>query len=148
MARYNVNIGSTTNILGDPRFFFGTSFLGENFDTREELLALMRKYATFKKDGESYWREEIKLTFDLAENISSLKEDGDRQCKENGFVNLFALCARARKNPFEGISIIYRPGAWIDKDGREFKFVLIKGEEVIPKAMKLSEILREIGMDI
>lgn len=148
MAKYNVNIGSTTNMVGDPLYFFGTSFFGENFDTQEELVALMKKYASFEKGGKSYWRKEIKLTFDLAENVSSLKEDIDHQCKENGFVDLFALYPRAKKNPFKGMSIIYHPGAWIDESGREFRFVLVKGNEVISKATKFSEILRGIGLDI
>ena len=148
MAKYNVSIGATTPAIGDPKFFFGTGFLGEGFNTREELVSLMKKYATFTKEGVSYWREEIKLTFSLGETVETFKAEGNKQCKEHGFVNLFSAALACKKDPFYGISIIYRPGAWVDKDGNEFKFVLIKGEEVIPKATKLSTILRELGMDI
>lgn len=148
MAKYNVHIQPTTNIIGDPGYFFGTGFMGVGFNTREELVTLMKKYASFTKDGKSYWRKEIKLTFELGETVEAFKAEGNRQCKENGFVNLFTAALTYTKDPFYGIKIIYRPGAWIDKDGNEFKFVVIKGDEVTPKAMKLSEILREIGIDI
>ena len=148
MAKYNVHIQPTTNFIGDPGYFSGTGFMGAGFNTREELAALMKKYATFTKDGESYWREEIKLTLEFGKPVEAFKAEGNRQCKENGFVNLFTAALTCTKDPFYGIKIIYRPGAWIDKDGNEFKFVVIKGDEVTPKAMKLSEILREIGIDI
>lgn len=149
MKKYNVSINATTNFIGDSNFFFGTSFMGEGFNNIEELKALMHKYATFKKDGISCWREEIKLTFSLGETIEAFKSEGNRQCEENGFVNLFTAALACRKDPFHDITIVYRPGAWVDKDGNEFKFVVIKNNgEVTPKAMKLSAILRELGMDI
>ena len=53
-----------------------------------------------------------------------------------------AACA---KDPFRGISIIYRPSKWIDKDGSEFAFILVKGNE---KNKKLRDILRELGIEI
>lgn len=149
MKKYNVSINATTNFVGDSKYFCGTGFMGEGFNNIEELKALMHKYATFKKDEVSYWREEIKLTFSLGETVEAFKSEGNRQCKENGFVNLFTVALRCKKDPFHGITIVYRPGAWVDKDGNEFKFVLIKDKgEVIPKKMKLSDILRELGMDI
>ena len=149
MEKYNIHISSTTNLLSDPNWFPGTGFMGQGFSTREDLLALLKKYATYKKDGESYWQEEIKLTFELGETVAKFKEEGDRQCKVNGFVNLFAAAAVCAKDPFHGIEVIYRPGGWIDAQGNEFKFVLItKEDEVIPKKGKLTDILRELGMEI
>ena len=149
MKKYNINIGGTSNLLSDPRCFIGTGFMGEGFDTLEELKSLLKKYATYQKDGKSFWRSEIKMTFSLGTTLEAFRAEGDRQCKENGFVNLFSIGARLRKDPFRGIEIIYRPSRWIDENGEEFAFILIKGDEVIPqKNKKLRDILRELGMEI
>ena len=78
MAKYNVHIQPTTNFIGDPGYFSGTGFMGAGFNTREELAALMKKYATFTKDGESYWREEIKLTFFIKLNNNNCKHRKDK----------------------------------------------------------------------
>ena len=53
MKKYNINIGS--NSISDDKFFFGTGFMGEGFDTLEELKSLLKKYATYQKDGKSFW---------------------------------------------------------------------------------------------
>ena len=149
MKKYNINIGSTSNSISDDKFFFGTGFMGAEFSTIDELRSLLHKYATFEKDGKSYWREEIKMTFSLQSSVQAFKAEGDRQAKENGVVNLFSCMAACAKDPFRKISIIYRPSRWIDEDGDEFAFILIKGDEVIPqKNKKLRDILREIGMEI
>ena len=149
MKKYNINIGSTSNSISDDKFFFGTGFVGAEFSTIDELRSLLHKYATFEKDGKSYWREEIKMTFSLQSSVQAFKAEGDRQAKENGIVDLFSCMAACAKDPFRKISIIYRPSRWIDKDGDEFAFILIKGDEVIPqKNKKLRDILRSIGMEI
>lgn len=149
MKKYNINIGSTSNSISDDKFFFGTGFMGAEFSTINELRSLLHKYATFEKDGKSYWREEIKMTFSLQSSVQAFKAEGDRQAKENGVVNLFSCMAACAKDPFRKISIIYRPSRWIDEDGDEFAFILIKGDEVIPqKNKKLRDILREIGIEI
>ena len=149
MKKYNINIGSTSNSISDNKFFLGTGFMGEEFSTIDELRSLLHKYATFEKNGKSYWREEIKMTFSLQSSVQAFKEEGDRQAKENGVVNLFSCIAACAKDPFRKISIIYRPSRWIDEDGDTFAFILIKGDEVIPqKNKKLRDILRSIGMEI
>lgn len=149
MKKYNINIGSTSNSISDDKFFFGTGFMGAEFSTIDELRSLLHKYATFEKDGKSYWREEIKMTFSLQSSVQAFKAEGDRQAKENGVVNLFSCMAACAKDPFREISIIYRPSRWIDEDGDEFAFILIKGDEVIPqKNKKLRDILKEIGIEI
>lgn len=149
MKKYIVNIEGTSNLLSDPRCFIGTGFMGAEFSTIDELKSLLHKYATFKKDGKSYWREEIKMTFSLQSSVQAFKAEGDRQCKENGFVNLFSIGARLRKDPFRGIEIIYRPSKWIDEKGNVFAFILIKGDEVIPqKNKKLRDILKDVGIEI
>ena len=149
MKKYNINIGSTSNSITDDKFFFGTGFMGESFQTIDELRSLLHEYATFEKDGKKYWREEIKMTFSLQSSVQAFKAEGDRQAKENGVVDLFSCMAACAKDPFRKISIIYRPSRWIDEDGDEFAFILIKGDEVIPqKNKKLRDILREIGIEI
>ena len=148
MKKYNINIGSTSNSISDDNFFLGTGFMGEEFSTIDELRSLLHKYATFEKDGKRYWREEIKMSFSLQSSVQAFKAEGDRQCKENGFVNLFSIGARLRKDPFHGIEIIYRPSKWVDEKGNVFAFILIKGDEVIPQKKKLRDILRELGMEI
>ena len=148
MKKYIINIGSTSNSISDDKFFFGTGFMGAEFSTIDELRSLLHKYATFEKDGKRYWREEIKMTFSLQSSVQAFKAEGDRQAKENGFVNLFSIGARLRKDPFHGIEIIYRPSKWVDEKGNVFAFILIKGDEVIPQKKKLRDILRSIGMEI
>ena len=149
MKKYNINIGSTSNSISDNKFFLGTGFMGAEFSTIDELRSLLHKYATYEKDGKKYWREEIKMTFSLQSSVQAFKEEGDRQAKENGFVNLFSIGARLRKDPFHGIEIIYRPSKWVDEKGNVFAFILIKGDEVIPQKKKLRDILREeLGMEI
>ena len=149
MKKYNINIGSTSNSISDDKFFLGTGFMGAEFSTIDELRSLLHEYATFEKDGKKYWREEIKMTFSLQSSVQAFKAEGDRQAKENGVVDLFSCMAACAKDPFRKISIIYRPSRWIDEDGDEFAFILIKGDEVIPqKNKKLRDILREIGVEI
>lgn len=149
MKKYIINIGSTSNSISDDKFFFGTGFMGEEFSTIDELRSLLHKYATFEKDGKRYWRSEIKMTFSLGTTLEAFRAEGDRQCKENGFVNLFSIGARLRKDPFHGIEIIYRPSKWVDEKGNVFAFILIKGDKIIPQNKKLRDILRgELGMEI
>ena len=149
MGKYNINIGSTSNSISDDKFFLGTGFMGAEFSTIDELRSLLHKYATYEKDGKKYWREEIKMSFSLQSSVQAFKAEGDRQAKENGFVNLFSIGARLRKDPFHGIEIIYRPSKWVDEKGNVFAFILIKGDEVIPQKKKLRDILREeLGMEI
>ena len=149
MGKYNINIGSTSNSISDDKFFLGTGFMGAEFSSIDELRSLLHKYATYEKNGKKYWREEIKMTFSLQSSVQDFKAEGDRQAKENGVVDLFSCMAACAKDPFRKISIIYRPSRWIDEDGEEFAFILIKGDEVIPqKNKKLRDILRSIGMEI
>lgn len=146
--RYIINIDPITNLLSDENFFFGTGFMGAEFSTKEELLQLLHEYATFEKDGVRYWQKYIKLSFSLASTISSIKEEGNRQAKENGIVNLFTACLAAKKDPFYGIHIYYHPVGWLDENGNVFKFVVEKGKKLTPNYGKLSNILKELGIEI
>lgn len=148
MAKYTVNIHGPKNYKDQKTFFIGTPFFGESFDTMKDLKNLLIKYATEQEDGKRYWREEIELSFELAETTEAIKQEGDRQCVEKGFVNPFSLAAIANKDPFKGIKVFWRPAGWIDEEGNVFKVVLVKGDEVTPKFCKLSEVLIEIGLQL
>lgn len=52
MKKYNIS--STTNLTSDDKFFLGTGFMGAEFSTMDDLKALLRKYATFEKDGSEF----------------------------------------------------------------------------------------------
>lgn len=146
MKRYSVNINSITNLSDDNDFFLGTGFLGAQFDTFEELKKLLVEYATYEKEGKRYWRKVIKLTFSLGSTISSIKKEGDRQCEENGMVELFSLAATYRKDPLTKYTIYFRPSKWQDSKGA-FSFLLQEdGKDPVPKYGKFSEVLKEIGL--
>lgn len=148
MKKYNVNINSVTNLSSDDDFFLGTGFLGAQFDTFEELKELLLEYATFERDGKKYWRKVIKITFSLGSTISSIKKEGDRQCEENGMVELFSLAAAYRKDPLAKYTIYFRPSKWQDSKGT-FSFLLQEDrKDPVPKYGKLREVLKEIGITL
>lgn len=138
---YVVNISSTDNT------FFGTGFLGKEISSFEDLKAALHKYATYKEGEKSYWQKEIKISFNTVNSIKAFKEEGGRQCKEQGFVNLLSAAAALKKDPFYGYEIIYRPGKWIDEQGKVFSFVLIEKNEIKPFYGKLKELLTQIGIE-
>ena len=117
--RYIVNINPITNLSNDENFFFGTGFLGAEFSTKKELIELLHKYAIIKKNGVRYWPKYIRLSF------SPAKED-----------------------PFYGIRIYYRPTGWFDENGNVFRFMVEKGEKLIPNYGRLFNILKELGIEI
>lgn len=143
---YRVNIDPITNLSSDGDFFFGTGFFGAEFNTFEELKGLLRKYATFERDGKRYWRKVIKMTFSLESTFSAVRAEGDCQCKENGMVELFSAIAAYGKDPFHKYTIFFRPGKWQDDKGI-FSFLLQEGKgDPMPRYGKLSEVLKEIGI--
>lgn len=49
----------------------------------------------------------------------------------------------------DDLKALLRKYATFEKDGSEFAFILVKGNEVIPqKNKKLRDILRELGIEI
>lgn len=144
--KYRINIDPVTNLSSDGDFFFGTGFFGAEFDTFEELKGLLRKYATFERDGKKYWRKVIKMTFSLEPTFAAVKAEGDRQCKETGMVELFSAITAYRKDPFHKYTIFFRPGKWQDDKGI-FSFLLQEDrKDPEPRYGKLKEILKEIGI--
>lgn len=98
---YMVSISPWNSSLDDPCFFIGTGFWGEKFSSWTELKSLFEKYAMYtdKTDGSRRFYPKIKVTFHLASTIDSMKAEGNRQAKEDGIVNLFAVAAAGRNDP-------------------------------------------------
>lgn len=137
---YIIHISSTNNS------FIGTGFMGQKISSFEDVKRALYKYGSYVREGKQYWRKEVKLTFNLASTIEAFKAEGDRQCKENGFVNLFTAALAYKSDPFRDYIIIYRPGKWIDAQGNTFSFILLKRDEVVPFAGKLKDLLTQIGI--
>lgn len=77
-----------------------------------------------------------------------MKEFGNNLAAKGQNINLFSLAAIARKDKFKDITIYYLPNGWYDDKG-VFKFVLEKGEEIMPQyGKKLTNILRELGVQL
>lgn len=141
MAKYYLSVSGEN--------FIGTGFFGEPFETKEELRAAMHKYGAYEENGVRYWHDEIKITVSSAKSVDEFKAAGDKSCKEKGFVNLFELAAIYNKDPLSRFKIFYRPGCWIDDDGRVFKFVLVVDGEPHPQFdTTLTKILQSIGVEI
>lgn len=128
--------------------FIGTGFMGAPFNTREEFKAAVIQYGTYTENGLKYWREELEISISSGETIEEFKAAGDRSCKENGFVDIFALAASMKKDPLHRYKIFYRPAGWVNAQG-PFKFVLRDGDNIqILRNTTMSEIFRSIGVDI
>lgn len=135
--KYTVNIKAADFKDG----LFGTGFFGEDFSSVEELKAIFRKYGPKKNVV-------TKVTISSAETTSAMKEFGNNLAAKGQNINLFSLAAIAKKDKFKTIVIYYLPGGWHDDKG-VFKFVLEKGEEIMPQyGKKLTNILRELGVQL
>jgi hypothetical protein len=106
---YIIHISSTNNS------FIGTGFLGLKVSSMNDIKQALFKYATFTKDDKTYWRDEIKITFNLASTLEAFKAEGNKQCKENGFVNLFTAALVYKSDPFKKYTIVYRPSGCTGK---------------------------------
>lgn len=146
MAKYRVHIGSFNNISSDPDFFIGTGFAGCPISSFEDFKEAMYKYATFEKDGKSYWRNKIKISFNTEETHQAFKNEGDKQCEQQGFVDLLKAAMVAKKDPFHKIYIYFSPIGWIDKEGNLFKVLIDNKGKITPFTGKLSESLQLIGI--
>ena len=133
-------------MIDDKNFFFGTGFFGEEISSFEDFKKAMHKNATYEKDGKSFFYDEIKVTFLLASTIDAFKAEGDRQCQEDGFVDLFRAVKACKSDPFRQYTIFFRPNGWI-KDGKVFKLIIMENNnKVTPFYGKWSELLSSIGI--
>lgn len=141
--RYYVN----TKIQERP--LLGPGFFGEEVNSLNELKAVIKKYGIYKeKDGSLYWGDPVKIHFTTASVIDAVKESGDRQCKENGYVNLFSFVSTLQKCPYKDVDIFYRHYGWIDDDGRIFRWIITRGEDQQPIYGKLIDVLKELGITL
>lgn len=123
--KYVVNVSSLTNMIGDKDFFFGTGFFGEEFSSKEELRDILNKYVCTDKNRPYYATKNFKLTFSNASTIADMKEEGNRQCRENGMVELFSVVAKCRKDPYFGKEVYFFVGGKYETNPSEvFHYLL------------------------
>ena len=138
----------TVNISPAPKSneFFGTGFFGEEFSSFEDFKRIMHKYATYKKDGKSFFYDEIKVSFSLADTTDKVKSAGDKQCETEGLVNLFKIAKIYKSDPFSKFTIFFRPNGWI-KNEKIFKLIIMENHtKVTPFYGKWSELFLHIGI--
>ena len=142
MMRYTVNISPAPK----SNEFFGTGFFGEEISSFEDFKKIMYENATYEKDGKSFFYDEIKVSFSLADTTDKVKSVGDKQCETEGLVNLFEVAKIYKSDPFSKFTIFFRPNGWI-KDGKVFKLIIIENNnKVTPFYGKWSELLSSIGI--
>lgn len=135
--KYTINIKAVDFKDG----LFGTGFFGEDFSSVEELKTIFREYGPKKNVV-------TKITISSAETTSAIKDFGNNLAAKGQNINLFSLAVIARKDKFKDIAIYYLPNGWYDNNG-VFKFILEKGEKIIPQyGKKLTNILRELGIQL
>lgn len=124
-----------------------TGFLGKEINSLDELKAAIKKYGTYNKnDGSLYWGDPVKIHFTTASVIDAVKESGDRQCKEDGGVNLFSFVSILQKCPYKDVDVFYRHDGWIDDNGMIFRWLIAKGEDYKPIYGKLIDVLKELDI--
>lgn len=141
MMRYTVNISPAPK----SNEFFGTGFFGEEISSFEDFKKIMYEYATYKKDGKSFFYDKIKVSFSLADTTDKVKSVGDKQCETEGLVNLFEVSKIYKSDPFSKFTIIFHPNGWI-KDGKVFKLIIMENNKITPFYGKWSELLSSIGI--
>ena len=141
--RYYVQIKIQERPLSGPGFF------GEEINSLEELKAVIKKYGIYKeKDGSLYWGDPVIIHFTEASVIDAVKESGNRQCEENGCVNLFSFVSILQKCPYKDVDVFYRHDEWIDSNGVIFRWLITRGEEQHPVYGKLIDVLKELGIEL
>ena len=105
--------------------------MGISIESMNDLKEAMFKYASNK----GYWRPEIKLSFNLATTTAMFKAEGNKQCQENGFVNLIAAAAMLKRDPFYNTYIVFR-------------WCVVKDRQVIPVIGKCRQALEILGITL
>lgn len=131
------------------RPLLSTGFLGEEINSMDELKAVIKKYGIYKeKDGSRYWGDPVKIHFTTASIIDAVKESGERQCEENGGVDLFSFVPILQKCPYKDVYVFYRHDGWIDDNGTIFRWIITRGEDCKPIYGKLIDVLKELGIEL
>lgn len=127
----------------------GPGFLGEEVTSLEELKAVIKKYDVYReKDGSLYWGDPVKIHFTTASVIDAVKESGERQCEENGGVDLFSFVPILQKCPYKDVDVFYRHNGWIDDNGTIFRWIIARGEDHQPVYGKLVDVLKELNITL
>ena len=149
--RYIVNVSPTTNLVGDKDWFVGTGFFGEEFSSLEEFREIVRKHVCTDKERPLYTTKNFKLNFSLATTIDSMKEEGNRQCRENGMVELFSVAAKMQKDPFIGKEVYYLVGGRYESDPSQvFYYVMYdkNTKQYTPIYGKMKDVLEAVGITL
>lgn len=149
--KYNVNVSSLTNMIGDKDFFFGTGFFGEEFSSAEELRDIINKYACTDKNRPYYATKNFKLTFTLASTIADAKAEGNRQCKENGMVELFSIAAKCRKDPYSEKEVyFFVKGKYESDPSKVFHYIMYNKntKQYTPIYGGLKGVLEAVGITL
>ena len=137
------------NIKIQERPLSSTGFLGEEINSVEELKAVIKKYGTYNEnDGSREWGDIVEIHFTTASIVDAVKESGERQCKENGGVNLFSFISILQKDPYKDVDVFYRHYGWIDDNGIIFNWVVSRGGNHYPVYGKLIDVLKELGIEL
>lgn len=131
------------------RPLLSTGFLGEEVNSLEELKAAIKRYGIYNEnDGSCEWGDPVMIHFTTASIVDAVKESGDRQCKENGYVNLFSFVSILQKCPYKDVDVFYRHYGWIDDNGIIFRWIITRGEDHHPVYGKLIDVLKELGIEL
>lgn len=132
--KYVVNIGSWSNNLDDPDFFFGTSFWGEEFSTYEEYVAIRDRVAMH--NGEYY--NKIQVSFSLASTVHSVINEGNKQAKES-LVNLNEVISGFKSDSLAHMTFYWHKKGFNDNGVKCWWMYFIKGDKTphfIHKSLK------------
>ena len=149
--RYIVNVSPTTNLVGDKDWFIGTSFFGEEFSSLEEFREIVRKYVCTDKERPLYTTKNFKLSFFLATTIDSVKEEGNRQCRENGMVELFSVVNKMKHDPFVNKEVyFFVKGKYESDPSKVFHYLMYdkNTEKYTPIYGRMKEVLEAVGIAV
>ena len=149
--RYIVNVSPTTNLVGDKDWFVGTGFFGEEFSSLEEFREIVRKHVCTDKERPLYTTKNFKLNFSLATTIDSMKEEGNRQCCENGMVELFSVVSKMKHDPFVNKEVyFFVKGKYESDPSKVFHYLMYDKdtEKYTPIYGKMKDVLEAVGITL
>ena len=149
--KYIVNVSPTTNFIGDKGWFMGTGFFGEEFSSLEEFREIVRKHVCTDKERPLYTTKNFKLNFSLASTVNSMKEEGNRQCRENGMVELFSVAAKMKNDPFVNKEVyFFVRGKYESDPSKVFHYLMYDKdtEKYTPIYGRMKDVLEAVGITL
>ena len=149
--KYVVNVSPTTHFIGDKGWIMGTGFFCAEFSSLEEFKEIVRKHVCTDKERPLYTTKNFKLTFSLASTVNSMKEEGNRQCRENGMVELFSVAAKMKRDPFvnKAVSFFVR-GKYESARSKVFHYIMYDKdtEKYTTISGKMKDVLEAVGITL